>query len=286
MTNIRIVTDSSADIPVAVREALNIEFVPIKINFGDQEYLDTVTLHTEQFYDKLRTSEYFPKTSQPSTEQFLSVYRKLSGEPDTEVISINLSSSLSGTYQSAMIASAMLEEETGFKVHVVDSRSASYGIGALVIAAAEAAQAGQSVEQILQLIRTMRENFYIYFLVDSLEFLHKGGRIGKASALFGSLLNIKPILSIDAEGEVTAVDKVRGHKKAIARILELLDADLAGRGIRRLYIAHANNREGAEQLNGAISERFGVAGGEFITLGPTIGAHAGPGTIAAFVSTV
>lgn len=281
MGKVRIVTDSTADIPAAVREELGIEMVPLNIHFGSETFLDTVTLTSEQFYDKLQTSGVFPKTSQPSPAEFLAVYERLAAEPDVEIVSIHLASVLSGTYQSAVLGASMLESA---KVHVVDSRSASYGIGALVVAAAEAARAGQSVEQILQLIERQREHFYIYFLVDTLEYLQKGGRIGKASALLGSLLNIKPILSIDPEGEVAAVDKVRGHKKAMARIVELLERDIADRPIR-LYIAHANNQEGADQLSEALAERFHVRAAAYIALGPVIGAHAGPGTIAAFVST-
>ncbi|MDD9270193.1 DegV family protein [Paenibacillus sp. GCM10023248] len=285
MTNIRIVTDSTADIPAALRQELNIEMVPLKIHFGDEQFLDAVTMRSEDFYGKLTSSPHFPRTSQPSPAEFLELYQGLLEEPDTEIISIHLSSALSGTYQSALLASTMLEEHAG-KVHVYDSRSASYGIGALVAAAAKAAKAGHSAAEIIELVRTMRENFYIYFLVDTLEFLQKGGRIGKASALFGSLLNIKPILSIDGEGEVAAVDKVRGQKKAIARILELLAADVPDRTIRQLHIAHANNLEGAELLREAIMQQFNVQQVDYIILGPVIGAHAGPGTIAAFVSTV
>ncbi|UKS30005.1 DegV family protein [Paenibacillus sp. HWE-109] len=285
MTNIRIVTDSTADIPSALRQELQIAMVPLKIHFGDEQYLDTVTLQSEEFYPKLVSSPHFPRTSQPSPAEFLTVYQSLLEEPDTEIISIHLASVLSGTYQSALLASTMLEDTPG-KVHVVDSRSASYGIGALVVAAARAAREGKSAAEILALVQTMRENFYIYFLVDTLEFLQKGGRIGKASALFGSLLNIKPILSLDREGEVAAIDKVRGHKKAIARILELLAADIPSRSIRSMHIAHANNREGAELLREAIMQQFAVEHVDYITLGPVIGAHAGPGTIAAFVSTV
>ncbi|CAN7514642.1 DegV family protein [Paenibacillus sp. LjRoot56] len=286
MTNIRIVTDSTADIPLAVREALNIEMVPLKINFGEEQYLDAVTLQSEDFYTKLTSSSHFPTTSTPSPGEFLNFYQSLLEEPDAEVISIHLASVLSGTYRTAELAASMLEGDQVGRVHVIDSCSASYGIGALVVAAAEAARAGKSVDEILKLIETMRAQYYIYFLVDTLEFLQKGGRIGKASALFGSLLNIKPILSLDHAGEVTVIDKVRGNKKAIARILELLAADLSDKTIRTLHIAHANNLEGAEQLRGAIVQRFAVEHVEYITLGPVIGAHAGPGTIAAFVGTV
>jgi DegV family protein with EDD domain len=285
LTHIRIVTDSTADIPLALRQELNIEMVPLKIHFGDEQFLDAVTLRSEEFYPKLTSSPHFPRTSQPSPAEFLGLYQSLLEEPNTEIISIHLSSALSGTYQSALLASTMLEEFTG-KVHVVDSRSASYGIGALVVAAAKAAKAGQSSAEIIELVQRIRENFYIYFLVDTLEFLQKGGRIGKASALFGSLLNIKPILSIDGEGEVAAIDKVRGQKKAIARILELLAADVPNRRIPSIHIAHANNLEGAQLLREVITQQFEVQHVDYITLGPVIGAHAGPGTIAAFVSAV
>lgn len=285
MTHIRIVTDSTADIPLALRQELNIEMVPLKIHFGEEQFLDAVTLKSEEFYPKLTSSPHFPRTSQPSPAEFLSLYQSLLEEPNTEIISIHLSSALSGTYQSALLASTMLEESAG-KVHVVDSRTASYGIGALVVAAAKAAKAGQSSAEIIELVHKIRENFYIYFLVDTLEFLQKGGRIGKASALFGSLLNIKPILSMDDEGEVAAIDKVRGQKKAIARILELLAADVPNRRIPSIHIAHANNLEGAQLLREVITQQFDVQHVDYITLGPVIGAHAGPGTIAAFVSAV
>lgn len=172
MTQIRIVTDSTADIPLALRQELNIEMVPLKIHFGDEQFLDAVTLRSEEFYPKLTSSPHFPRTSQPSPAEFLGLYQSLLEEPNTEIISIHLSSALSGTYQSVLLASTMLEESTG-KVHVVDSRSASYGIGSLVVAAAKAAQAGQSAAEIIELVQTIRENFYIYFLVDTLEFLQK-----------------------------------------------------------------------------------------------------------------
>nr|WP_315971262.1 DegV family protein [Paenibacillus sp. N3.4] len=172
MKHIRIVTDSTADIPLALRQELHIEMVPLKIHFGDEDYLDTVTLQSEEFYPKLQASTHFPRTSQPSPAEFLSLYEKLLEEPDTEIISIHLASTLSGTYQSALLASNMLEDSAG-KVHVVDSCSASYGIGALVVAAAKAASEGQSADQILHLVQTLRENFYIYFLVDTLEFCKK-----------------------------------------------------------------------------------------------------------------
>jgi DegV family protein with EDD domain len=281
VSKIRIVSDSTADIPLSLREELGIEMVPLKIHFGSETYLDAVTLQSEQFYEKLKAASALPTTSQPSPLEFFEVYKKLAEEdPDVEIISIHLSSALSGTYQSAVLAGSMLEEQA--KVHIVDSLSASYGIGALVVAAAEAAREGKSVAEILEVIRVLRANYHIYFLVNTLEFLQKGGRIGKASALFGSLLNIKPILSIDPDGEVVAVERVRGQKKAMARIVELLGAGLSGRPIH-LNVAHSNNPEAAEQLRKLIEQQFEVSSVAYIALGPVIGTHAGPGTVAAFV---
>jgi DegV family protein with EDD domain len=222
-----------------------------------------------------------PTTSQPSPVEFVDVYKRIAEEdgPDVKIVSIHLSSALSGTYQSAVLARSMLEGE--IDVTIIDSKSASYGIGALVVAAAEAANDGRSVDEIVRLVQKMRDNFYIFFLLDTLEYLRKGGRIGKASAVLGSLLNIKPILTIDSEGEVAAVDRVRGQKKAMARLVELLEEKLDGQSIR-LQIAHANHPEGAEELQTLIAERITVASVGYVTLGPVIGTHAGPGVLAAF----
>jgi DegV family protein with EDD domain len=278
---IRIVTDSTADISVDIRETLGIKMVPLKIHIGGETFLDAVTLQSEQFYEKLVSSSAMPTTSQPSPVEFVDVYKRIAEEdgPDVKIVSIHLSSALSGTYQSAVLARSMLEGE--IDVTIIDSKSASYGIGALVVAAAEAANDGRSVDEIVRLVQKMRDNFYIFFLLDTLEYLRKGGRIGKASAVLGSLLNIKPILTIDSEGEVAAVDRVRGQKKAMARLVELLEEKLDGQSIR-LQIAHANHPEGAEELQTLIAERITVASVGYVTLGPVIGTHAGPGVLAAF----
>ncbi|MBP1991424.1 DegV family protein [Paenibacillus eucommiae] len=285
MSSIRIVTDSTADIPLAVREELGIEMVPLKIHFGSETFLDAVTLQSASFYEKLVSTAALPTTSQPSPLEFMEVYKRLAEEPGTQIISIHLSSALSGTYQSAVLAGNMMEEEKLGKVNVVDSLSASYGIGVLAVAAAKAAREGHSVEQILTLIQNIRKDYKIYFLVDTLSYLQKGGRIGKASAVLGSLLSIKPILSIDKDGVVAAIDKVRGQRKAMARIIELMQADIPGKALH-LVIAHANNLEAADQLRGLIEDNFEVLSVEYIILGPVIGAHAGPGTSAAFIKPV
>ncbi|WP_040948605.1 DegV family protein, partial [Gorillibacterium massiliense] len=214
MSSVRIVTDSTSDIPEEIRKRLNIELIPLKVHVGNKTFTDSVTIQPDDFYTLLAESKVMPKTSQPSPVDFVDIYRKLNKEPGTAIISIHLSSAMSGTYQSAVLAKSMLEEEAD--ITIIDSKSASYGIGIRVVKAAEAAMAGKSKEEILDMLDKLDGKFSIFFLVDTLEYLQKGGRIGKASAALGSLLNIKPILSINQAGEVCSVDKVRGHKKAVA----------------------------------------------------------------------
>jgi DegV family protein with EDD domain len=168
-------------------------------------------------------------------------------------------------------------------ITTVDSRTASYGLGLLVVAAARAAHEGKSKEECLALISKLRELSELYFLVDTLEYLHKGGRIGKASAMIGSLLNIKPILSIDPEGEVFSVDKVRGQKKAMQRIIELFQQNKISSQPVQVIIAHSNAHDTAEQFTQMLQANFQIASITYTALGPVIGTHVGPGTIGIFM---
>lgn len=279
MSQVRIVTDSTADIPIELRDRFGIAMVPLKVLFGQDVFRDAVDIGPEQFYARLAESSDMPTTSQPSPVEFQEVYQKLAEEGGGPIISIHLSSKLSGTYQSALLAKTLVEGDAD--IEVVDSRSASYGIGLLVVAAAEAAKQGKSKEEILELITNLRQTQRLYFLVDTLEYLHKGGRIGKAAALFGSLLNIKPILSLSPDGEVYSVDKIRGQKKAMARIIELLQQDLGGKPIH-LVLAYTTERETAEELKSLISQQFALKSVHYTHIGPVIGTHVGPGTVAAF----
>ncbi|TBL78345.1 DegV family protein [Paenibacillus thalictri] len=280
MAKIKLVTDSTADIPPEVRAELGIEMVPLKVHFGHETYRDGVDLTPQQFFEKLAASSALPTTSQPSPAEFAELYGRLSQDEETEIISVHLSSLLSGTFQTAQMSKSLLERHE--HITVVDSRSASYGIGMLVVAAAKAAQEGKSKEECLRLIEDMRKQMSIYFLVDTLEYLQKGGRIGKAAALVGSLLNIKPILSINSAGEVYSADKVRGQKKAMARIIELIQSDVAGRPIH-LTVAHANNLEHAQQFYEVLRGHLDIQHMQYTSIGPVIGTHAGPSAVAAFV---
>lgn len=280
---VRIVTDSTADIPKQVRDELMIESVPLKVHFAADTYLDGVTIGSDEFYDKLSAAKELPTTSQPSPVDFVDVFKGVAAQDVTHIVSIHLASALSGTYQSAVLAKSLLED----KVHIdiIDSRSASYGLGMLAVAAARAAKEGKSAEEIVEIVQHLRERTKLYFIVDTLEYLQKGGRIGKAAALFGTLLNIKPILSIDDGGEVCPVDKVRGQKKAMNRIIELLQKDFAGKKVNAT-IAHSKSFETAEEMAALIKQHFDVAELSFTNIGPVIGTHVGKGASAIFMSPV
>jgi len=284
MAKIKIVTDSTADIPLDVRTSLGISMVPLKVHFGKDTYRDGVSIHAEQFYDLLMKSDSLPTTSQPSPVDFLELYKQLTEDSQTQVISIHLSSALSGTYQAAILAKSLLQNKAD--ITIIDSKTASSGIGLLVIAAALAAKEGNTKEHIIALIHKLREQTELYFLVDTLDYLQKGGRIGKASAYIGSLLNIKPILSIDESGEVYSVDKVRGKVKAMHRMMELIKQKIQSAQGIHVIIAHSHALETAEQFAAMLQDNFKVSSLSYTSIGPVIGTHAGPGAIGVFVRPV
>ncbi|WGU96936.1 DegV family protein [Paenibacillus dendritiformis] len=280
MASIRIVTDSTADIPQELRERYRIEMIPLKVHFGNDMYQDAVTINAERFYQLLVEAKRLPTTSQPSPIEFLEVFKRLNAEPDTQIISIHLSAAFSGTYQSAVLAKNMMEEEAD--ITIVDSKSASYGFGLIVVEAAKMAEAGRTKEEILAMIERYQRERKLFFLVDTLEYLQKGGRIGKAAALFGTLLNIKPILSIDDGGEVYAVEKVRGHKKAVARILEMLKQEFEGRPVHTV-MGYTSNPSAADELAAVIQNTLDVRSMDYTIVGSVIGTHVGTGVAAVFM---
>ncbi|WP_028595723.1 DegV family protein [Paenibacillus assamensis] len=282
MANVRIVTDSTADIPQELRERYNIEMVPLKVHFGNEMYQDAVTISPDQFYEKLANASKLPTTSQPSPVEFLEVYKRLEAQsPDCAIISIHLSAAMSGTYQSALLASSMLEEEQ-VDVTVIDSKSASFGIGVYVLEAAKLAQAGYDKDAILARIAQLQQEQKLYFLVDTLEYLQKGGRIAKASAMLGTLLNIKPILSIDKEGEVYAVEKVRGQKRLLQRVLEMYKEHFGDQPVD-VGVGYSTEKSTADTVVAELKSQFDVQSVQYTRIGAVIGTHVGHGTVAVFV---
>ncbi|MDF9842915.1 MULTISPECIES: DegV family protein [unclassified Paenibacillus] len=278
-----IVTDSTSDIPPSLAEAYGIEVVPLTLMFGEQAFRDNLDMTPEQFYERLPRSQQLPTTSQPSPVEYMNVYRSIMERyPDSPVLSFHISSGLSGTYQSAVLAKSMLEEE-GDHITVVDSLSASYGFGFMVVAAGRMAAEGKGPAEILEAVEKLRQSRKLYFLVDTLEYLQKGGRIGKASAFLGTLLNIKPILSIDDEGIIYAVEKVRGRKKAVARMIELFKNNLPGIDKINVAVGHTAEPAYGEEFLNELAGHFTLEEKVLTNIGPVVGSHVGNGTLAVFI---
>lgn len=273
---VKVVTDSTADIPENIRRELDIEMVPLKVHLEGETFLDGVTLQPKEFYERLAQANELSTTSQPSPNEFVEAYRKVASDAKHDIISIHLSAALSGTYQSAVLAQSMLEDD--LKIEIIDGRKASFATGMIVVAVAEAAQAGKSLEECRAIAENVIREMRVFFMVDTLKYLQKGGRIGKASALLGSLLNIKPILKLDEDGEVAPDEKVRGKKKAMARIYEKLQ-QYAGNEPVRVGLLHAGIGNEVDQVAETLKEKLNITRLDVAELGPVIGTHAGPGTI-------
>jgi DegV family protein with EDD domain len=275
---IHVFTDSGADLPPSLASELAIHVVPLTIHFGDTQYKDSVELTTAEFYAKLQSSSESPNTSQPSPGEFLSAYQKHSNPGDT-IFSFHLSSKLSGTYQSAVLAAKQLTDRS---IHVIDTKSASMGIAVAAIFAARWAEQNMTPNDILANSQAIVAKTHIYFVVDTLEYLRRHGRIGKAQALVGSLLNIKPVLCLE-DGVVTPADKVRGKTRAMGRLLELAFQHVKKDKQSVFAVLDTDGSETASGIVQAVHERVPNTEVFRSILGPTVGTHAGPGTIGLIV---
>lgn len=281
-----IVADSTADIPQSIASELGIHIVPMRLAFGDQSFVEGVDITAEEFYAKLTKSRELPTTSQTSPSQYAKVYRGLlDAHPGAPIISIHISSGMSGTYQSARLAKEMIEEELGQEsgITVIDSLCASYGFGLQVVHAARLAGQGATVERIREEVERLGRERRLYFLVDTLDYLQKGGRIGKAAAILGNLLNIKPILSVDREGVIYAVDKARGRKKALSRVIELFVNDFGESKDLNVAVCDGVNPEGAAEMLSLLSQHFTLHEVVRTSIGAVVGTHVGPGILAVFM---
>jgi fatty acid kinase fatty acid binding subunit len=273
--NTAIVLDSTADFPEAPERFPNWRVVPLYVLFGDASYRDYVDLAPEQFYARLRTSESLPTTSQPTPGDFLKTYEELSGYE--RIYSLHLSAALSGTYQSARTAA----QELGDKVRVVDSESASAAIAMLGLGIQRRLERGTTDNEIDELIRRFKADAGLIFTVDTLEFLRRGGRIGRASAWAGNLLHVKPILTI--KREVVPLKRVRGNQKAMQEFVSEFTSTTNDTATLKVGIAHADAPERAEQLKRMVHAERPHAEVEIVTtLGAVVGTHAGPGTVGFF----
>ena len=269
---VRVITDSTADLPPEMAAELRIEVVPLNVHFGTDTFRDGIDLSADEFYERLVASSRPPTTSQPSVGAFLEVYQKALEGADG-IVSVHISAKVSGTWNSAVQAREQLSDSS--KVTVVDTGQASMGLGWVAVAAARAAQAGASMDEVASLARSAAEQVRVLFLVDTLEYLQKGGRIGKAQAMFGSVLAIKPILTIQ-EGEVHPLERVRTRGKGVARLVQLVQEAAPLQSMAVLYTT-------TEDEARALAERLGpcVPSGQVIVgrLGTVVGTYAGPGLL-------
>jgi DegV family protein with EDD domain len=275
--NTAIVLDSTADLPDAADRFPNWRVVPLYVRFGDESLRDGVDIEPTEFYARLRESSVFPTTSQPTPGDFLACYGELAGYE--RIFSLHVSARVSGTFASAEAAA---EELGDGRVRPIDTETASAAIGMLALAIQRRLERGTSDEEIDALIERYRREQGLLFTVDTLEFLARGGRIGKAAAFAGTLLHVKPILSI-RDGEVVPVKRVRGERKAFAELAEALETQTLDEPEFKLAVAHAAAPERAAELEALVREQRPRAELELVvTLGAVIGAHAGPGTLALF----
>ena len=270
MGKLRIITDSTADLPDDIVQRYNITVVPLKVFFGEEVYLDRVEITSEEFFRR-QTKGEISSTSQPSPAEFVECYTPLVKAGD-EIISIHISSLMSGTVQSANLAKTMLNYPG---LEVVDSGMAGVALGILVLNAARASGEGKGREEIKGLISRWISELEVYFMVDSLEYLQRGGRIGKAQAFLGTLLSVKPLLTIGG-GLVSPYEKVRGKSKALARIISIL-GEKYGYGARiQCLVTHGDFLQGAEELKKGLRENFDCAEIIDTRLGTVVGTHVGP----------
>jgi fatty acid kinase fatty acid binding subunit len=275
--NTAIVLDSTSDYPDAPARFPNMRFVPLYVRFGDETYRDYVELGPAEFYEKLRVSPVTPSTAQPTPQDFLTAYEELAGYE--RIYSLHVSAKVSGTFQSAELAS---QEVAGDKVQVVDTRTASLAIAMLSHAIQRRLARGTTDEAISGLIDRFYAHCDVLFTVETLEYLQRGGRIGKAQAIAGGLLNMRPVLGVEG-GEVVAVARVRGKQKALAEFeRRFVEATTDGPGLH-VAIAHADADEWVGTLSELAWRVRPNAEIEFTsTLGAVVGTHAGPGAVGFF----
>ena len=270
---IKIVTDSGADLPSMLAEELGITVVPIYLRFGQQVYRDRVDISEEEFYQRLLQDPAHPNTTQPTPQDFTNVYEKLSQEADG-IISIHITSKLSGTYNSAVQGKKMVSE--GCPIEIVDSQTLSIAVGMMAIQACKMAKSGMDLKQIVAELGKIIPNVHLLILFDTLKYLVKGGRIGKAKGLIGSVLNVKPLLAV-RDGELVPSGQVRTRSKGMDRLLDFVEK---AEEIQDLAILHSTTPDEAQALVERTSSIFPKERTILARLGPGLGVHGGPGILA------
>ncbi len=279
LENTAIVLDSTADFADGRTRYPNMRVVPLYVRFGDETFRDGVDLSSREFYERLRVASVLPTTSQPTPQDFIEVYDELSTSGFERIWSLHLSGKLSGTCQSAELAA---RDAAGDRVRVADTGTASLAVAQLALAVEQLLTGGTTDDEIEALVTRYRERSRIVFTVETLEFLQKGGRIGRAQALVGSLLNVRPILALE-DGVVVPVARVRGRRKALAEFERALVAETGDGTPLRVAIAHADAPEWVGEITEIVQRTRPQASIDLVeTLGAVVGTHAGPGAVGFF----
>ena len=276
----RIFADSASDLPKSFYDENDVTLIPLSVLIDDKEYEDIIEIDSKEVFDAIRNGKQ-PKTSQASPELLLSTWKELaqSGE---DGLYIAFSSELSGTYNTAvMMRDQVKEGNPNFNLVIIDTRCASLGYGLLVKEAVRLRNAGEDVRAIERKIRHMAANMEHLFTVEDLDYLAKGGRVSKASAFIGGLLNIKPLLHVEG-GKLVPIEKHRGRKKVFRRMMELMDERGTNLSEQTIAISHGDDEATALEVKAMIEEQFKPKNVEIHMIGSVIGSHAGPGTIALF----
>jgi DegV family protein with EDD domain len=271
-----IVTDSTAGLSAQECEKYGIHVVPLYIRFGDQIFREGVDISSEQMFNRIRRSSISPITSPPTVDDFRTLYRQLATQTE-EIISVHLSSRLSQTVNHAKQASQSLLGRT--RIHVVDSQSASAGLAILARETARAASRDMNLDELIPYVRGLIPRIYVAFFVDTLEYLERGGRIGKAEALLGSMLNIKPLLILE-DGEIQPLEKVRTRAKAVEKLSEFV-AEFSN--IQELYVLQEQENQETRQFRELLKEFFPNLATPVLPYGPVLASHVGPGAMGVIV---
>jgi len=273
---VAVVTDSTAVIPDSALGGLHIPVIPLWLLWDDDRYRDGVDIDPLTFYRRLRERATLPTTSQPSVGEFIDFFRHVAEEKLTDtIVGTFVTGKISGTVDAAKAAAAQLPD---LNITVFDSLSTSMGLGFVALAAAKVAEAGGSLERVVEAANSVHERISVLFAVDTLEYLHKGGRIGGAKKLLGTMLNIKPLLHLE-NGYVEALRQVRTKRRALSEMLDTARANLMGKPMEEVAVIDADDREAGDRIAREVQERFNVSTVIRTAVSPVIGTHAGPGTV-------
>ncbi|MGD8244551.1 MAG: DegV family protein [Anaerolineae bacterium] len=273
---VAVVTDSTAYIPDTALGGLDVPVIPLWLIWDEDRYRDGVDIDPGAFYRRLRERDTIPSTSQPSVGEFVEFYRRVAREKQMDtIVGVYISHKISGTVASAEAAAAQVPE---LNITVLDSLSTSMGLGFVALAGARLAAAGGSVDEIVAAANSVRERLNVLFAVDTLEYLHKGGRIGGARRLLGTMLNIKPLLHLN-DGCVEPMCQVRSKRRAIEEMLNTAEESLNGRPMAEVAVIDVDNREESDIVVQEVKRRFNLSTVHQTPVSPCIGTHAGPGTV-------